>query len=108
MGKRETRSYSEEYKKDAVKLARDIGNKAAADELDIPLGTLNGWIYKVKSGDIDLGMGTQTPQAALTLSTELKSAKEEIKRLTKENAKQKETIELLTGATAFFVERRQK
>jgi len=34
------KQYSEEYKKEAVKLAKEIGNKAAAEELGIPKGTI--------------------------------------------------------------------
>ena len=30
------KQYSEEYKKEAVKLAKEIGNKAAAEDLGIP------------------------------------------------------------------------
>ena len=108
MGERKIRTYTENFKKDAVKLAREISNKKAAEELGIPENTLNGWIRKAKDGDLDLGLGTQTPQGAMSLASELKLAKEEIKRLTKENAKNKETIEFLTNATAFFAERRQK
>lgn len=37
------KQYDKEYKKQAVKLANEIGNKAAADELGIPKGTLGTW-----------------------------------------------------------------
>lgn len=106
--KREVRRYTENYKKDAVKLAKEIGNKKATEELGIPENTLNTWIRKAKDGELDLGPGTQTPEVALTLSSELKVEREEIKRLTKENAKKQEEIDFLTDATAFFAGRRQK
>ena len=46
------RQYDEEFKKQAVKLAKEIGNKAAAEELGIPKGTLyysNPRKYQYKS-----------------------------------------------------------
>lgn len=38
------RRYGEEFKKEAVKLAKEIGNKEAAEELDVPRGTLGTWV----------------------------------------------------------------
>ena len=46
------KQYSEEYKKEAVKLAKEIGNKAAAEELGIPKGTIGTWVSKAKAGEI--------------------------------------------------------
>ena len=50
------KQYSEEYKKEAVKLAKEIGNKAAAEELGIPKGTIGTWVSKAKAGEIDTGV----------------------------------------------------
>ena len=36
------KQYDEEFKKQAIKLAKEIGNKAAADELGIPKGH---WVH---------------------------------------------------------------
>lgn len=47
MGSR--KQYDEEYKKQAVKLAKEVENKAAA-ELGIPKVTSGGWIHKAKAG----------------------------------------------------------
>lgn len=41
------KQYDEEFKKQAEKLAKAIGNKAAADELGIPKGTLGTWLRKI-------------------------------------------------------------
>jgi transposase len=105
---RTTRTYTEEYKKGAVKLARDVGRKKAAAELGIPENTLNGRLMKARAGKIDLGAGSRTPTESMTLAAELKAAREEIKRLTKESAKKQETIDFLTEATAFFAASRRK
>ena len=44
------REYNKEYKVQAVKFAKNLGSaKAAAEELQIPVNTLYGWIQKVKS-----------------------------------------------------------
>ena len=43
------REYDEKYKVQAVKLAKNLGSaKAAAEELQIPVNTLYGWIQKVQ------------------------------------------------------------
>ena len=41
------RQYDEKFKLEAVKLAREVGTKKAAEELDIPKNTLGGWMSKV-------------------------------------------------------------
>ena len=44
------REYDEEYKVQAVKLAKNLGSaKAEAEKLQIPVNTLYGWIQKVKT-----------------------------------------------------------
>ena len=40
------KQYDEEFKKQAIKLAKEIGTKAAADELCIPKGTLGTWVQR--------------------------------------------------------------
>ena len=55
------KQYDEEFKKQAIKLAKEIGTKAAADELCIPKGTLGTWVQKARIGEIDTGAGSRTP-----------------------------------------------
>ena len=45
----ENKQYEKEYKVQAVKLAKKIGAVKAANELQIPVNTLYGWIRKAKS-----------------------------------------------------------
>ena len=59
------RQYDEEFKKQAVKLAKEIGNKAAAEELGIPKGTLGTWLNRARAGEIDTGAGTRSPDESL-------------------------------------------
>ena len=49
------RQYDEEFKKQAILLAKEVGNAAAAKELGIPKGTLGTWVNKAKVGEIDTG-----------------------------------------------------
>lgn len=39
-----SKKYDMEYKIQAVKLAKEIGNKKSSDELGVPYGTLFGWV----------------------------------------------------------------
>lgn len=43
------KKYTAEERAEAVKLAREIGNRAAADRLDINIDTLYNWLSKEKS-----------------------------------------------------------
>jgi transposase len=107
--KRKQRNYTQEYKSEAVKLARQLkDNKKAAMELGLPESTLNTWVKKAKLGEIDTGKGTQTPDTALTQAAEIQKLKAEIKRIEKENAQLKEINEFLEEASAFFAASRQK
>ena len=42
------RQCDEEFKKQAIKLTKEVGNKAAAEELGIPKGTLGTWLKRQK------------------------------------------------------------
>ena len=65
------REYEEEYKVQAVKLAKNIGSaKAAAEELQIPVNTLYGWMQKVKTAELDIGCGERSPEEALSIAKE--------------------------------------
>ena len=73
------KQYDEEFKKQAIKLAKEIGIKAAADELCIPKGTLGTWVQKAR-----------------------------IKELEKKNRELEELNEFLEEASAFFAANRRK
>ena len=106
--KKEARSYSPEYKTEAIKLARKIGGEKAASELGIPSGTISSWLYKARRGEIDTGAGTQTPQSALTQAAEIQRLKDELKAANKENKRLREENAFLEEASAFFAASRQK
>ena len=103
------REYEEEYKVQAVKLAKNIGSaKAAAEELQIPVNTLYGWMQKVKTAELDIGCGERSPEEALSIAKENQQLKKRIKALEKENRRLSEMNEFLEDAATFFAASRQK
>lgn len=69
----ENRQYNYEYKVQAVKLAKEIGQAKAAKKLGTPKNTMYSWVWANRLGNHDLGMGAHTPQSAMTLNEELLS-----------------------------------
>ena len=62
--------------------------KAAAEELQILVNTLYGWIQKVKTAELDIGCGERSPEEALSIAKENQQLKKRIKALKKENRRQ--------------------
>lgn len=106
--KRQTKKYSMEYKVEAIKLAKEMGNGRAAAELGISKSTLSGWTTCANAGEIDLGLGEQTPGGALTLAAEIKHLKAELKAMSKANALLRKENAFLEEASAFFAASRQR
>ena len=104
----ENKQYENEYKVQAVKLAKKIGAVNAANELQIPVNTLYGWIQKVKTAELDIGCGERSPEEALSIAKENQQLKKRIKALEKENRRLSEMNEFLEDAAAFFAAYRQK
>ena len=102
------KTYDKEYKIQAVKLGKEIGQAKAAKELGISSNTLYTWTKKTKEGTLDLGPGSQTPQSAMTLSEENTALKKKLKEQEKEIKLLKKTNEFLEEASAFFAASRQK
>jgi transposase len=102
------RKYDNDFKVQAIKLAKEIGNKKAASEIGVPLNTLNGWMHKAKDGSLDIGLGEQTPDNAMSLAQEIQMLRKQIKALEKENKRINELNEFLEDAAAFFAASRRK
>ena len=102
------RQYNEEFKKQAILLAKEVGNAAAAKELGIPKGTLGTWVNKAKVGEIDTGSGTRTPEESMNLAQQLQAANKRIKELEKKNRELERLNEFLEEASAFFAASRRK
>ena len=104
----ENRQYDHEFRVQAVKLAKEIGQSKAAAELGIPKNTLYTWVHQHKLGNLDLGSGTQTPERALSLNEELIQLRQLVKEQNKEIKRLKEDNEFLEEASAFFAASRLK
>lgn len=102
------RQYDQEYKIQAVKLAKEIGQAKAARELGVPKNTLYTWIRANRLGNLDLGVGSQTPKSAMTLNEELITLRKQVKDQDKEIRRLKEENEFLEEASAFFAASRLK
>ena len=48
------RKYDNEYKVQAVKLAKEIGGAKVAKELGVPEGTVHTWLSAVRNGKLDI------------------------------------------------------
>ena len=90
MGKRGPRSFSEDFRREAVRLATDSERslKDIASELGVSPTALRGWM--------------RTVPAAKHTKGQVLSLEEENRRLRKENERLREEREILKKATAFF------
>ena len=91
----ENKQYENEYKVQTVKLAKKIGAAKAANELQIPVNTLYGWIRKVKIGSLDIGCGERSPEESQNIAEENQQLKKRVKALEKENKRLSEINEFL-------------
>ena len=73
------KSYDNEFKAQAVKLAQEIGAHKAANELGIPKGTMYTWIKAFKEGRLSANEAVHTPKNALSLNDELIELRKRVK-----------------------------
>ena len=59
---RNQRTYDNEYKAQAVKLAQKVGGAKAAKELGIPDGTIYCWVKTFKEGRLSTSEASHTPK----------------------------------------------
>ena len=93
------KAYSSEERFEALKLANEIGNRAAADRLGIKLDTLYTWVSKAKSGKT--GFSEDPGNVPITDPKRLKQLEKELREA-------RDEIEILQDALGFFVKRRKK
>ena len=101
------RSYTAEYRQNAVKLANEIGTSAASRELKISSDTLYTWVARARMGDLPqstsvIGMGPKG------MAQRVKELEQENKMLQGEIAQIKRENQILEDAAAFFAARRKK
>lgn len=94
------RVYDKEFKEEAVKLSNDIGNKAASDQLGIPVTTLYTWKSQIKQhGSIAfVGSGHKRIDPKMA---EVKALEKKIKELEAAN-------DILKKALGFFAESQKR
>ncbi|MDO4563975.1 MAG: transposase [Clostridia bacterium] len=102
------RSYTAEYRANAVALAKELGASKAARQLKIPADTLYTWISRAKSGDLPLVTTPPDVKASLGLAERVKELERENKMLRSENAQILRENQILEDAAAFFAARRKK
>jgi len=91
------RVYTKEFKEEAIKLAmKSVSYAQVAKNLDIPLGTLYGWLEKVKK--------PSSPDSKTDTLISSKALLEENKRLAKALAQAQEEAALLKKAAAYFAQ----
>ena len=101
------KQYDQEYKLQAVKLAKEIGGGKAARELGISSNTLYGWMRKERTGHL-AQQGVVSPDAAISLVDENEALRKQVRQLTKEIKRINELNEFLEEASAFFAASRLK
>lgn len=90
MAGKSKKQYSDEFKGQAVRLSKELGHGKAARQLGISEAILSYW------------KKTDQGKAKLSEAEQLKADQEELQRLRKENAEQKQVILILKKAAAFF------
>ena len=102
------RTYTAEYRANAVALAKEMGSSAAARQLKIPVDTLYTWISRAKQGDLP-GSGIPVePKACLNLAERVKELERENRALRGDIARIARENQILEDAAAFFAARRKK
>ena len=96
------KSYDNEFKAQAVKLAQEIGGHKAAKELGIPDGTIYCWIKAFKEGRLSANEAVHSPMTALSLNDELIELRKRVKEQDKEIRLLKEENEFLEEASAML------
>jgi len=102
------RSYTPEYRAEAVELAKSMGTSEAARQLKMPVDTLYTWISRAKQGDLPLTTVPPSPNASLNLAERVKELERENRMLRSENAQIMKDNQILEEAAAFFAARRKK
>jgi len=102
------RSYTAEYRANAVRLATEYGTSAAARELKMSPDTLYTWVSRAKNGILPLSLVTTETKGAKNLSERIKDLERENKMLRSENAQIMRENQILEDAAAFFAARRKK
>ncbi len=97
---RTQRKYDQEYKIQAVKLAKEIA-VLSGQRIQYPEGTIHTWLKAVRAGTLDIGDGAHTPESAMSLAEELAMLRKRVKDQDKEIRRLKEENEFLRKQALF-------
>ena len=86
------RTYTKEFKQEAVRLAAQIGNRRAATDLGVDITSIRDWIRAAKTDGEDAFRG----------HGHAKALEAELARLRRENVILRQEREILKKATEFF------
>ena len=90
MALRSNAKYSDDFKNQAVRLAEELGQSKAAKQLGVTPAVLNYWKKK------------HVVKKKLSGKEQAEADRQELERLRKETAEQKQVILILKKAAAFF------
>jgi transposase-like protein len=94
------KAYTQEERNEAMKLATEIGNRAAAERLGVNLDTLYTWQSKARV--------RETKRAEIIAAKSPEEYAIENERLKKELKEKEDEVTILQEALGFFVKRRKK
>lgn len=80
----ENRQYDNEYRVQAVKLAKEGVCNRAAKELESPYNMLSGRLRKARKGDLDMGEGSNSLDEAISSAAEIQQLRKQVKEQEKE------------------------
>lgn len=90
MAVRTRRSYSNDFRSEAIRLVQSMGRAKAARHLGVSEGTLKNWAK------------TQSIEKKLSAKEQAEADRQELLRLRKENAELKDVVHILKRAAAVF------
>ena len=99
MGKKEAvpnRRYTDEFRREAVRLAESLGGHPAAKQLGVPQSTITNWVRRSRAGSLG------EVQAAAVAKRPVSELEAEVSRLRRELASAKLDNEILRKATVYF------
>ena len=102
------KNYDEEYKAQAVKLAKEKGGRKAAEELGISSKTLYGWMSKANNGGLTAVAVKRNGEIDQSLVEENIQLRKQLREQEKEIRRLNELNEFLEEASAFFAASRRK
>ncbi len=94
------KKYTCDERREALKLASEIGNRQASERLGINIDTIYTWVSKAKQREAHVAevLAVQGPEGLVS----------ENARLKRELRQAQEEVEILQEALGFFVKRRKK